>query len=72
MKRITFRCDGIPLTAEYAPHELEFMSLLRAGLDGPHALWNRDTMLIIHELKAYFPGSELEYIPADDYLLAAV
>ena len=57
MKKVTLPCDGTVMTAEYAPHELELMAQLRAGLDGPDAEWNRDTMLMIHELKAHFPGS---------------
>lgn len=45
------------MTADYEPHELLFMKMLRDGLDGPDSEWNRDTMLMIHELKARFPGS---------------
>lgn len=62
--------DGVPLVADYEEHELRIMRSLRIGLDGPDADWDRETMLMIHELKAAFPGAALVddegHIPEDD------
>ncbi len=51
--------DGVPLVASYNEDEWDFMRKLRAGLDGENAEWDRETMLMIHELKAHLPGSVL-------------
>lgn len=60
MTRVSLRLrDGETVTADYEAHELMFMKMLRNGLDGPDSEWNRDTMFLIHELKATFPGSVL-------------
>lgn len=64
-KTITFPSRaGEPLTAEYEPHELEFMALLRSQLDGPDSGWAMESMQAIHEMKALFPGSRILETPA--------
>lgn len=59
-RHVTLPCrDGVTRTAFYQPFELDLMADLRAQLDTPARGHAKESMFVLHELKALFPGSEI-------------